>query len=489
MISRKVFFLILLLLLVLLTLKGISTLDPDFGWHLRIGQLILTLGIPQTDPFSYTMPSYHFVDHEWLTDIALAYLYPLIGYVGIAVIFASLTLFALYLVLGRPKDLFTLSIFTLAALVLIRFQGVRPQVISWFCLALLLRLLNSRKFRWFIPPLFLIWANLHGGFVFGLIILVIFTGVRFITERKINLSDVVSLAMSFGVTLFNPYGLGLWQVVWESAKDSSLHSRIGEWVPFVFSFHLPSILFLALSLSLFAKYRSKHLAWINLSCILFLIAGLITSRNFPLWVMIALPLLIQDLNLFRLEISKIKYSGARFRKISAGLVGVVSGLLLFESIWLGLKFAGINTSIDYPKNAVVYLRTHLPQGQIFADYDWGGYLIWQLPEKRVFIDGRMPSWRREIAPAGESIDAFAELLAIQEHPEKSQEILKKYDVSTILWPNPDYQPKDLFQLIKEQLFGSKAPPKDSFIESLQSSGWKKVYSDDVSTLLQVPVRD
>src|SRR3990172_11624222 len=56
-------------------IRGIMLLDPDFGWHLRMVELILQNGISKTDPFSYTMPSYPFVDHEWLTNVVMSKIY------------------------------------------------------------------------------------------------------------------------------------------------------------------------------------------------------------------------------------------------------------------------------------------------------------------------------------------------------------------------------------------------------------------------------
>src|SRR3989344_8844483 len=77
-------------------LKAKIFLDPDFGWSLRLGELILKSGIPNKDPFSYTMPSYPYVDYEWLTHVTMAKLYSLSGYTGLALIF---TLFAIITIL------------------------------------------------------------------------------------------------------------------------------------------------------------------------------------------------------------------------------------------------------------------------------------------------------------------------------------------------------------------------------------------------------
>jgi hypothetical protein len=69
-------------------INGVLSLDPDFGWHLTSGNLTIVRGIAKTDPFSYTMPSFLFVDHEWLTNVLIAKAYPLIGKVGLSLICA-----------------------------------------------------------------------------------------------------------------------------------------------------------------------------------------------------------------------------------------------------------------------------------------------------------------------------------------------------------------------------------------------------------------
>ena len=57
------------LIFLALFIKGLFLLDPDFGFHIRGGQIINLTGVPKLDPFSYTMPSFPVIDHEWLTDL------------------------------------------------------------------------------------------------------------------------------------------------------------------------------------------------------------------------------------------------------------------------------------------------------------------------------------------------------------------------------------------------------------------------------------
>ena len=85
-------------------------MDPDFGWHIKTGELILKTGIPQTDLFSYTMPSYPFVDHEWLTNILLFLGFEKLGWVYLVIIF---NLFAILSILVVSKFDFRNKFFAL----------------------------------------------------------------------------------------------------------------------------------------------------------------------------------------------------------------------------------------------------------------------------------------------------------------------------------------------------------------------------------------
>ncbi|MGD0523485.1 MAG: hypothetical protein ABSA43_02930, partial [Candidatus Microgenomates bacterium] len=88
----------------LFSLKGFFTLDPDFGWHLKMGQLITSSGIPATDPFSYTMANFPFVDHEWLSNIYIYFLYNHIGQLGLALIFGVMATASLVICLPKKSQ-------------------------------------------------------------------------------------------------------------------------------------------------------------------------------------------------------------------------------------------------------------------------------------------------------------------------------------------------------------------------------------------------
>src|SRR3990167_4780713 len=85
---------------ILFNVKSYLLLDPDFGWHLKVGELIIkTAVVPKTDIFSYTMLSYPFVDHEWLTNVILNIGYQKIGWTGLALVFSFISILSILIIL------------------------------------------------------------------------------------------------------------------------------------------------------------------------------------------------------------------------------------------------------------------------------------------------------------------------------------------------------------------------------------------------------
>src|SRR3989344_1224640 len=76
-------------------LKAFISLDPDFAWRLRTGQIIYEVGIPNTDPYSYTMPSFRWVDHAWLSDLIIYLVFLYTGKTGLAFLFSFIGLSAI----------------------------------------------------------------------------------------------------------------------------------------------------------------------------------------------------------------------------------------------------------------------------------------------------------------------------------------------------------------------------------------------------------
>lgn len=473
------------------------TLDPDFGWHLQFGRLVLqTQSIPVTDTYSYTMPSYHFINHEWGSGVLIASIYDSVGMWPLTVLFALISVSTLFfLSKGIDADWAALPLF-LTGGTIFDFTGVRPPIFTWVFLALFISLLWHKKawqkWRFFIPILFLIWANLHAGFCSAIFILGWFVMWDAIVKRRIDTKDGLVLVLSLLATLCNPYGYYLWSEVIETVTDQGLHFGIQEWYPAIYFTNLAFWLYVAISFSLMIRYY-KHFSYkvLGLYVLLFLTA-MSSMRNIPLFVVVSFYPTLQAITYFYKEASSHLYGKERFVKGYIGFFIICLGLFLPQvGIFVyGASMYG-NGQNGYPKDAVMYLRKHLPADNIFSSYNWGGYLIWQLPEKKDFIDGRMPTWRNPEAPSNESNYAFGDYEKLMENTLSFAEVMKKYNMDAILVPSSDLKEQHLevfgVDVEKSWLFRPFFTPTWSFfpiVTQVRQMGWKEVYHDKTATVFE-----
>jgi len=157
--------------------------DNDLFWHLATGRYIWATGaVPHADPFSWTAPGRAWIAHEWLTETLLYPLYTHGGYPALMLVWASVITaafavsYATARLLGAARPI-AVGVTGLAAVASDHTWGVRPQMLSLLLTALtvwvLTRAVVTGRARalWGLPPLLALWANLHGGFIFGLVII------------------------------------------------------------------------------------------------------------------------------------------------------------------------------------------------------------------------------------------------------------------------------------------------------------------------------
>jgi len=471
--------------------------DPDFGWHLMAGKEVLEGGVASTDPFSYTMPSYPFVDHEWLTNILMALAYPTIRERGMSLFFTLIAIFALVLTIRNPlsrkfereyfKEKFIL-LFGLGCGVLLPYFGVRPQVQSWLFLAILLRIVLNvsvwKKLRFILPVLMVAWVNLHGSFAEGVFVVIVVIAARSLRFKKIDYKDLFSVVLVVFATFLNPYTFRIWWEVWMQITDSSLRWSINEWQPALFSVHFSYIILLGLSLGLLYIYRNKFLLEEKVLYLFLLVQGLSSTRHVPLWSILALPMLSVSIDYLITEIKNIPFAKVRLKKVYILLLALTIVILFFE-IYNGVSASRkLGEAEFYPKGAVEYLKAKNYDGNIFSTYGWGGYLIWRYPEKKVFIDGRMPSWRREDVPNGELASAFDTYKMILSGEEDYQVVFNNYNIKVVLWSKNEKLALSKAEKKVRELFKWLNTNFSDFnlLQDIKNSGWKMVYEDEVATI-------
>ncbi len=472
---------------------GYRQLDPDFGWHLAMGKLIIKSGIPAKDPFSYSMPSYPmFVDHEWLPDILLALFFQKIGTVGFSFFFSFLAVAALWittLLIPKEKRLFALIPLLFAGTVCIMASGIRMQIITWDFLGLLLYLLykgeKNQKFFLAIPFLIFCWANLHGGFAISIPILFIACGVSWWQKKRFPWYIFFLTIISIGLTCINPYGWKLWREEWMTLSDPQLRLYINEWQPtlLLYPFFLFA-LWLYVSLSVIVWIYRKILSpFEQMIYVLFFIMGMMSFRNMPLWILISIPMTAKAFAAMQDYAAQYKFGMTRFAKIYGAFSLVSLCVVIYQAYVIFQSYVENSQSLQYPQNAIVFLSKHLPEGNIFVPYEWGGYLDWKLPQKKVFIDGRMPSWRWNALSNSESNNAFLEYREVNSTIPVAT-FVNKYHITTFLMPKYVESTRSDRNSFMQVIVPNLLHQPQSIVKSLIKNHFKKIYDDGIVVIYQ-----
>jgi hypothetical protein len=420
--------------LVLAFLKGIQ--DPDYFWHLETGEWIASQGLPDTDPFSFTYRG-EWTLHEWLGQLFIFQLDSALGPSLSLVVFGLIPPVAIATVavaLAR-RDVPSRAIVAatiLCGAVLIPYVTIRPQVISWLLLAALIALLLEvrPKRTWpllAVPPLFILWANVHGLYVIGLGVLALFAAFTLLgrTElagRRWAVAGTGAAALlASAVTPAGPAGL-LYPLRYVDAGDWGL-ANIPEWQSP--SFHdLVQLPLLALIIVLAVIGRVRGQGWLFTIAYLSIVGALIANRNTPVAAVASLPALA--FGLAPLVRRREQTLDPARRVVEAAAVGavVVGALLLLPS-----TPGAHGVSLDrYPASAVAAIEADSGT-RVLAEYGWAGYVIHELADDGalVFVDGRNDMYPEEI------LDAYSTVRAA--NPGWT-ELVERHGVNLMLFP-PD----------------------------------------------------
>ena len=416
--TRRLF--VALFAIALFTMAVRETLDPDMWWHLRTGEYILQNGIPAQDVFTFTVPQNVWVTHEWLSQLIMWLVYLAGDLPGLILFFAALialTYWLLYLACaGRPY--LAAFIVLLAAITSAIVWGARPQIFNLLLTAVFILIVERVKdgqwrvrALWWLPLLTLIWANLHSGYLLGVVLLGTYavggTAQRWLaapTEGTLGKTAASAGSMQavphlFGVTAasflaaaVNPSGVELWLYPFLTLGSGPMQAYIQEWLSP--DFHQPYFWPFAAMLALgvlgwvFQKERptiTDLLLFMGMGA-----AGLLSARHIPLFAIVAAPTLARSW----LRIGVDPKGLIKDEKPLGSLFAVLNWLLLLLALatavfWSISKISNNEAAIAarYPVAAVDYLQeTGLDEARGYNSYNWGGYLIWRgVP---VFIDGR-----------------------------------------------------------------------------------------------------
>ena len=371
--------------------------NPDTWWHLATGRYIWqTHHLPSPDPFAFTTasapPAYPAeptvrqfnLTHEWLAQLIFYLAWSVAGPAGLvllrALMLAAFCALAGAIVYRRSGGLYRSVMAALAAAAVAgNFAADRPFLFTYLLLAVTVYLLETGAGRWTIwllPPIFLFWANCHGGYFLGWVALAPYSLEALKAEDKKRPAPRLWIAAAASVFICgaNPNGFRALTVTL-AYRSSLLQGSLWEWQhpqlwpPDLFAI----VLFLSAAALLWRRRGVRIADWILFAA--FSAAALLAIRNTILIGWLGPILIASYVPAFALPV--LAEFAAALLLIAAAVYEAMQGNPLRVEQWL------------YPQGAADFLLArHIP-GPIFNSYEHGGYLMWRLwPEHKVFIDGR-----------------------------------------------------------------------------------------------------
>ena len=443
--------------------------DPDIWWHLRNAEYLFTyLKTPPIDLYSYTTNSHAWMNHEWLAEIPYYLAWRAGGLRGIYVLSLLLVVLILTGVFywasrqsGNPKAAFLIS--CLSVFLAVVSFGPRTILFGYINLLVLLLILSKYRDRgeaplYAIPPLFCIWINSHGSWLLGLIVFGIYVvsgwvegrwgrieAVRWTPQQSKRL--LLTAGASVAALFVNPFTYRLVFYPFDLAFRQKLNiGNVEEWASVDFNNARGKVVLILLAVVFLGALFSRH-TW-RLEELLMagfgLYTGLMHIRFLFLAAILLAPLLAKMLDFvppYQPEIDK------------PPLNALVMGVVLLIAIYRVPSRADLekDVAVQFPANALSYIKANALQDRVFNDYVWGGYLIFFGRDVKTFVDGRT--------------DIFEYTGVLKDYLDTTQiraplEVLDKYEIRTVLL-SPD---APLTYLLENQ------------------RGWKKVFSDRVAVI-------
>ncbi len=436
--------------------------DGDLARHLAVGRQILSDGaIPTVDLFSHTKGGEPFVPYEWLSEVVFALTYRQLGAEGIAVLSAALAalpflLLTRWMIRDGTNIFLAILLVTVGALAASIHWLARPHLFTILLALLWARALTlhqrtgSRRYLAALPPMMALWANLHGGFLVGFVLLAVPLAVT-VWEGLVSrgkghdaqrpLLGATPLALAGLASLLavglNPVGYAVLPHILSYFRLRYLVDTTMEYLSP--NFHdLGPQLFLGLLLLAVASLAAiprrvgptevaTLAVWASLA--------LYSARNIPLFVVVGLPIVGQ----FATEAlgapatnapglaSRLTAIERRMGRPLVPAIAVAAALLLTIG---GTGASAPGSAFDpkvFPVEALARAEESGARGNLFNYFKWGGYILYAgYPKHRVFIDGQTDFYGEELTRD------YSKVATLEPDWEN---ILDRYQIGWVLFPH------------------------------------------------------
>jgi len=481
--------------------------DDDVFWHLATGRYVLQTGhVPSTDIFGYITQGQTWMPFEWGWDVLTYGIYSITGYNGLSILRTLLLMivFGVFLLILRKFKvsyiLSILSLFILAFAIMDRLTP-RPHLMSYVFFSLVLLIIiqyryfkrDDYKILYFLPLIFIIWANMHMGIIAGMLLFGVYITSELLTFlfplkfsskeiRSLNKAEIVRLVLIFIacvlVMLINPNGFETYIYAYQHTKMKMLET-VNEWMsPFserytdnFVSYLYKGFLFTGILILYYAAKRKDLFS--GLLYIVFAVYSVRAMRFTVDYVIVMFCFTIITFDYLLGKIRSLKFKNLINYGPAPKIIFSVALLLLVipvnsNSLYMGFlryyRVTGFGINSDFiPTQMFDFIRenkiTELGE-RPFNHFGTGGFLIWNFPNTKNFIDSRN---------LNDSI--FFEYNTIIAKRPGFEKKFKDYNFDYIVYLAPDLvrMPQEMEQTIISYL-------------SRNSNEWKLVFWDDKSFL-------
>ena len=413
----------------------------DLGWHLAAGDLIRDQGnIPFQDPWSFTSGGRQWYNLSWLWDVIASVIFQYTNFSGLilsvvacgAVIVGYLT--SVCLSSGASAIAVCIAVFSSCLLYPAfatfpnAYLTASPNISTMLFSAIFYGECLKRT-RWFLLPVMMVlWANLHGGFVLGFLIVGIFCGAALLRRDWVNFKIYSFAGVGCLVAIcINPLGLHIYDGV-VATLGHFVQAYITEWLSYFQNItmpgSIPGVVYILIFIGFELRYRgsspipleSRLLSW------LFLFLGFYQFRYmsfFFLFSTVALALHIDRLLPKRLNNFEVQKS-----LLAAGIIGACALPLTFMQIKPALELPQMLSEQD-----ALYLQTHFSHARLLNHWNVGGLLIFRTQGAvPVFVDGRAAT-----AYPDDLLRDYFKLVELEISETAWDTVLEKYQIDTVLW--------------------------------------------------------
>lgn len=423
-------------------LAPLRIVEADIWFHLRNAQELLTThSFLRVDLYTFTSAGAPLLNHEWLSELPYYLSFRAWGLSGLVVVYLVLLwlIFAgvYYIALRRGANYGDAALVTMAGVALGSYDfAPRMLHFGWLCLILMLLVLEyfqrTGKGLWLLLPLFALWINLHGSWVFGLAVMGIYIvsglvegqwGVV-VAERwtPIQLRNLLlSFVASVVALLANPYGYKLPGYPFDLLFRQKMNlDNMGEWRSVDFHSGWGKLaLFMILALLAASWFSRKPWKLRDILLAAFAVWASLNHLRFLLFAAIILvPILAPRLSLFA------PYDGKKDKAwlnlaISVAIVGIIMGSFP--------RATPLQEHIDslFPHDALRFMQQKQITGRLFNWYDYGGYIEFYAPAIKTFADGRT-----DIFVYNGVLEDYIRITSF----ERPLELLDKYNIDYVMFP-------------------------------------------------------